>query len=626
MCEAVYEPYQFYHLAYHQSSFGDVLYTAETVARASYYAVGGIPQINFDGSTVGYNANIHMSGEFVGAGSDAADGHYYIACINDHRVDSVPLAVGITDYSFESGSAFVTVKVMMVGDLGASIANTFIRVVLAEDQVSSAGSRYDKVVRDVLPQTALTVSTAGQVQEFTLPMTINAAWNVDELSIVAFVQRDTDKFIYNSGSSLVGEYAAVAGASGPQQVIADGSQIVFDEANVLNVGMLTDTFDISVDTTNLPDGWDARLLYNGTEYTTFSVTLAPFESAAFNVIMDTGTTGSGAVDVDVFSQGGGEIVDTLVFAGLAGGTDFLVVADDGSAGLGYSAYGPALTATGKTWAVWDRGLAAITGNDLLGYDAVIWETGANDNVVVAADRSAIDAYLASGGRLIFAGEDLLQGASANGGAAWIQLKLRCSFGNGNAGNLVVNGVAGDPIGDGLSFTLTGGDPDQINLIAGQPVEVSFRFGNSGTTPAGVRTTYSTYMVVTLPWGLERVPLQADRNEIVANSLQWLGVLDVLPVEELPGAGLALAQNAPNPFNPSTKIAFRTDQSGPARLEVFNARGQLVRVLVDGALEAGVHEVVWDGQTQAGQQAASGTYFYRLSTTDDKLTRKMTLVK
>ncbi|HOX25524.1 MAG TPA: FlgD immunoglobulin-like domain containing protein [Candidatus Krumholzibacteria bacterium] len=622
MCEAVYEAYQFNHLAYHQSSFGDVLYTAETVARASYYAVSGIPQINFDGSTVEYPGG----GEFVGAGADAADGHYYIAYTNAHLTDSVPLAVGITDYSYESGSAFVTVKVMMVGDLGASPTNTYIRVVLAEDQVTSGGNRYDKVVRDVLPQTALTVSMAGQVQEFTLPMTINAAWNVDELSLVAFVQRDSDKYIYNSGSSLVGEYAAVAGASGPQQVIADGSQIVFDPATVLNVGMATDTFDVSIDTANLPDGWDAHLVYNGADYATFTVTLAPFESASFNVVMDTGTTGSGAVDVDVFSQGGGEIVDTLVFAGLAGGTDFLVVADDGGAGFGYTAYGPAITGAGKTFAVWDRGLAVVTGADLLDYDAVIWETGANSNVIAATDKTAIDAYLAAGGRLILAGEDLLQGAVANGYSAWIQLKLRFSYGSADSGNRQVNGVAGDPIGNGLSFTLSAGDPDQINLIAGQPAEACFRFGNTGTTPAGIRTTYSTYMVVTLPWGLERVPLEADRNEVLVRSLQWLGVLDALPVEELPGAGLALAQNAPNPFNPATKISFRTGQNGPARLDVFNARGQLVRVLVDGELAAGQYEAIWDGKTQTGQQAASGTYFYRLSTTDERLTRKMTLVK
>ena len=96
--------------------------------------------------------------------------------------------------------------------------------------------------------------------------------------------------------------------------------------------------------------------------------------------------------------------------------------------------------------------------------------------------------------------------------------------------------------------------------------------------------------------------------------------------DLPTATVALGQNAPNPFNPSTKIAFNLDNDGPARLEIFNARGQLVRALSDGPLAAGRHELTWNGRTDGGRQAASGTYFYRLTFGDQMVTKKMSLVK
>ena len=95
---------------------------------------------------------------------------------------------------------------------------------------------------------------------------------------------------------------------------------------------------------------------------------------------------------------------------------------------------------------------------------------------------------------------------------------------------------------------------------------------------------------------------------------------------VPLAGAVLLQNAPNPFNPATRISLVMDQTGPAKLEIFNARGQLIRTLVDGTLPAGDHAITWNGQTDGGTQAASGTYFYRLTTDKDMLTRKMSLVK
>ncbi len=89
---------------------------------------------------------------------------------------------------------------------------------------------------------------------------------------------------------------------------------------------------------------------------------------------------------------------------------------------------------------------------------------------------------------------------------------------------------------------------------------------------------------------------------------------------------SLDQNYPNPFNPSTTISFSLPSAGEARLEVYNVQGQLVKTLVEGHLDAGTHQVVWDGTDGTGAEVASGVYLYRLTAGDQVETRKMSLVK
>ena len=613
MCEDHYLPNEFNYIIYQATSGG--LGSPDSDARISYYGISGYPTLQFDG----------LWRTQVGAPASDVDGQAYIANIDERRMTTAPLAVFISDYSFDSGAAFVEAKVRLFTDYPNS--NHKIRIAVLEDDASYGGTLYQNVLRDMLPDQDLTISADGEEQMVNLPITVGAQWNRDNLFLVAFVQNDNNKYVVNSGSSLVGEFAAVAGVDGPQQVIADGAEVAFGPANVINVGVGNDTFDVSIDTSTLPDGWDATMVYEGGETSAFSVNLDPYASAQFQVLMTTGAMGSGRVTVDITSQGSGEVVDSLDFVALAPGTDLLVVADDDGAGTGESAYGPAIDAAGKTYAVWDRGLAAVEGAVLLDYEAVLWATGSKANALPAEDRAAIDDYLAAGGNLMLAGEDVLQTLYDQGGSArlWYQLKLRLNYGGGNSGALDVTGVDGDPVGDGLSFTLTGGDPDVITLLSGQPVETSFTYPNAAV--AGARTTYNEYKVLTLPFGLERVPATADRNAIIAGAFGWFGIMGTTPVEDqLPGAGLALLQNAPNPFNPITKIAFRLEQAGSAQLAIYDTRGQLVRTLVSETLPAGSHEIIWDGKTDAGRQAASGTYFYQLHSEGQSLTRKMTLVK
>ncbi|MGA9120451.1 MAG: T9SS type A sorting domain-containing protein, partial [Bacteroidota bacterium] len=114
----------------------------------------------------------------------------------------------------------------------------------------------------------------------------------------------------------------------------------------------------------------------------------------------------------------------------------------------------------------------------------------------------------------------------------------------------------------------------------------------------------------------------DLNWFPTKLTQWLAD----PVSAVPaGSGIAetfsLSQNYPNPFNPSTVIAFDVPKSANVRIDVFDLLGRQVATLVNGVVPAGSHTV----RFEAGK-LASGIYFYRLTSPNQVMTRKMMLLK
>ncbi len=83
----------------------------------------------------------------------------------------------------------------------------------------------------------------------------------------------------------------------------------------------------------------------------------------------------------------------------------------------------------------------------------------------------------------------------------------------------------------------------------------------------------------------------------------------------------LLQNYPNPFNPSTTITFNVPQRDFVTLKVYNSAGLEVATLVNGNIQSGIHNISFDSRN-----LSSGVYFYTLSTSDFRETKKMVLLK
>lgn len=90
--------------------------------------------------------------------------------------------------------------------------------------------------------------------------------------------------------------------------------------------------------------------------------------------------------------------------------------------------------------------------------------------------------------------------------------------------------------------------------------------------------------------------------------------------------MLLAHNYPNPFNPSTTIQFGLTDSSPVELSVYNLSGQKISILFKGNLDAGYHEANWNGKDQQGKPVSSGIYIYQLKAGDQRIVKKMMLIK
>ena len=84
---------------------------------------------------------------------------------------------------------------------------------------------------------------------------------------------------------------------------------------------------------------------------------------------------------------------------------------------------------------------------------------------------------------------------------------------------------------------------------------------------------------------------------------------------------SLSQNYPNPFNPTTTINYSIKNSGLVSLNVYNIKGELVSELVNKAQSVGNYSVNFDAS-----KLSSGTYIYELKNNENRIAKKMLLLK
>ena len=119
----------------------------------------------------------------------------------------------------------------------------------------------------------------------------------------------------------------------------------------------------------------------------------------------------------------------------------------------------------------------------------------------------------------------------------------------------------------------------------------------------------------------------DLNAFPSVKVDWdANVLHVGDDMQITPAKFELAQNFPNPFNPTTDITFSIDRAANVDLSIYNMLGQKVRTLTTGSKVAGTHVLRWDGRDESGSSVSTGIYLYTLTDGSTSITKKMALMK
>jgi len=110
------------------------------------------------------------------------------------------------------------------------------------------------------------------------------------------------------------------------------------------------------------------------------------------------------------------------------------------------------------------------------------------------------------------------------------------------------------------------------------------------------------------------------RDVVMDSLRvtYAAGIDDAPIKPIVSK---LYQNYPNPFNPCTEIKFDLAKSSHVKLSVFNASGEMVKILANNTLSNGTHSYNFDGSN-----LNSGVYYYQLSVNNKVTIRKMLFLK
>ncbi|MGD9139926.1 MAG: FlgD immunoglobulin-like domain containing protein [bacterium] len=180
----------------------------------------------------------------------------------------------------------------------------------------------------------------------------------------------------------------------------------------------------------------------------------------------------------------------------------------------------------------------------------------------------------------------------------------------NAGDFDVTQVRGSGLGAGM---MTAYNADNGNLLIAM----------AGSTPFSGNGTVAT---VTLQKKHTPIPVASTRLELTSALLNETA--PVIEGHEYDGevVRFALGPVSPNPFRDAAVISYSAPKAASVSIGVYDVNGRLVQTVYSGQVEAGAHQVTWDGKDTSGSRVARGVYFCRMSAGEFSATEKMVLLQ
>ncbi len=184
------------------------------------------------------------------------------------------------------------------------------------------------------------------------------------------------------------------------------------------------------------------------------------------------------------------------------------------------------------------------------------------------------------------------------------------------------------------FTLENADEIEFEVIQskhGNSLPFLYYLGEDTSKVAGLLNSTDTTKLAFVAFDIARISEQNRQNEFLQTIFNWLDIYEIVDIKSEPiPYEFILFQNYPNPFNPSTEIKFSIAKGSHVKLELFNTLGEKVATLINKEMSAGTHNYQL---SIINYQLPSGVYFYRLQIVNTENsgqafteTKKMLLVK
>jgi len=293
----------------------------------------------------------------------------------------------------------------------------------------------------------------------------------------------------------------------------------------------------------------------------------------------------------------GEQIDSDTLEFVLGNVPVLVVDDDGGT-IADPFFRRALEDEGQGYRVWDTKTSGPPAADALArYPVAVWLTGVTGNLE-PPDQAAVSAYLDGGGALLVSGQDIgwwMNEAGSPDDLTFYHDYLHADYRADDSGYRHLNGSAGDPVTDGLSFDLGGGDgslsQDYPSWIEPRGDAVAILSYDAGVD--GALRWSGDYRLVYYAFGVEAANTSADRRALLARALEWL--VPAWPDIASPQVQL-IGPNGGEMFAPDSLVSISWnafDDAGVTSVELRLSR--------DGG-------ITWPVPIATGL-AASGTYLW-----------------
>ena len=106
----------------------------------------------------------------------------------------------------------------------------------------------------------------------------------------------------------------------------------------------------------------------------------------------------------------------------------------------------------------------------------------------------------------------------------------------------------------------------------------------------------------------------------------LNIMNTVGVEDGIPHVAWLGRSVPNPTSGAASFRIGLPRDAELDIVMFDARGRRVRTLWNGPMAAGTHSIAWDGRSQSGSLASSGSYFYRMRVEGRTLTGRLQVMR